>query len=105
MRHGPTITLLVLLNALAFPSAVAAAEAAPTTSPAADLTLWYNRPATTWMTEALPIGNGRIGGMVFGGVGRERVQFNESSLWAGGPGEWPDYRGGNVPGGGRDRVK
>lgn len=46
--------------------------------------LWYDRPATDWV-EALPVGNGRMGGMVFGGIGQERVQLNESSLFAGGP--------------------
>lgn len=48
-----------------------------------DLTFWYDKPAATGMNEALPIGNGRFGGMVFGGVGTERLQFNEDSLWTG----------------------
>lgn len=47
------------------------------------LELVYNKPATNWMTEALPIGNGRFGAMVFGGIARERIQFNEISLWTG----------------------
>lgn len=47
-------------------------------------TLWYRAPAKAW-TEALPIGNGRMGAMVFGGIARERLQLNEDSLWAGGP--------------------
>ncbi|PVM84544.1 hypothetical protein DDF62_22665 [Caulobacter radicis] len=46
--------------------------------------LWYRRPAATW-NEALPIGNGQIGAMVFGRVGQERLQLNESTLWAGAP--------------------
>ncbi|MBW6529865.1 glycoside hydrolase family 95 protein [Sphingomonas sp. RRHST34] len=46
--------------------------------------LWYRQPATVW-TEALPVGNGRLGAMVFGGTARERIQLNESSLWGGGP--------------------
>src|SRR6187397_453851 len=46
--------------------------------------LWYKQPATTW-TEALPIGNGRLGAMVFGRVNEELIQLNESSLWSGGP--------------------
>jgi alpha-L-fucosidase 2 len=46
--------------------------------------LWYERPAREWI-EALPVGNGRLGAMVFGGTGRERIQFNESTLWSGGP--------------------
>ena len=46
--------------------------------------LWYTAPAGDWM-EALPIGNGRLGGMVFGKVEKEQVQLNEESLWAGPP--------------------
>ena len=48
------------------------------------LTLWYTQPASTW-TEALPIGNGRLGAMVFGGVEQEHLQLNEDTLWSGGP--------------------
>ena len=48
------------------------------------LTLWYTQPATTW-TEALPVGNGRLGAMVFGGVATERLQLNEDTLWSGHP--------------------
>lgn len=47
------------------------------------LTLWYDKPADFWMTEALPIGNGPIGAMLFGGTDIERIQFNEISLWDG----------------------
>ena len=49
-----------------------------------DLRLWYDSPAVQW-TEALPIGNGRIGAMVFGGTAEDRYQLNEDSLWCGGP--------------------
>jgi alpha-L-fucosidase 2 len=52
--------------------------------PAAANRLWYPRPAHEW-TEALPIGNGRIGAMIFGGVARERLQLNDDTLYAGGP--------------------
>jgi alpha-L-fucosidase 2 len=52
--------------------------------PAEPLSLWYRRPAAVW-TEALPVGNGRLGAMVFGGITRERLQLNEDTLWAGGP--------------------
>jgi len=45
--------------------------------------LWDDRPAKDWMTEAYPIGNGRIGAMIFGGVHEEHIQFNENSLWTG----------------------
>jgi len=47
--------------------------------------LWYDKPAQDWMKEALPIGNGRLGAMVFGGTASERIQLNEDTLWAGGP--------------------
>src|SRR5690606_24266387 len=46
--------------------------------------LWYAQPAQTW-EEALPLGNGRLGAMVYGGVTRETIQLNEDSFWAGGP--------------------
>lgn len=54
-----------------------------TSNESKDTVLCYNRPATRRETEALPVGNGRLGAMVFGGVARERVQFNEDSLWTG----------------------
>ena len=49
-----------------------------------DLRLWYDQPAANW-NEALPVGNGRLGSMVFGGVVTERIQFNEETLWDGQP--------------------
>ena len=52
--------------------------------PPAGLVLHYNQPAQSW-NEALPVGNGRLGAMVFGGVVRERIQFNEETLWTGEP--------------------
>jgi alpha-L-fucosidase 2 len=51
--------------------------------PNSGLILWYQQPAKSAMNEALPIGNGRLGGVVFGGVEHERIQFNEDSLWTG----------------------
>ena len=53
--------------------------------------LWYDKSATDWEKEALPIGNGRIGAMVFGGVDSERLQISEKSLWTGGPGSEGGY--------------
>ncbi len=50
--------------------------------PQEEMTLWYRRPAQDWL-EALPIGNGRLGGMVFGGIPEERIQLNEDTLWSG----------------------
>lgn len=49
-----------------------------------DLVLWYDKPAGQWL-EALPVGNGRLGGMLFGGVKVERLQVNEVSLSSGSP--------------------
>jgi alpha-L-fucosidase 2 len=49
----------------------------------AERVLRYRTPAKDWESQALPIGNGRLGGMIFGGVDREHVQFNEDSLWIG----------------------
>ncbi|WP_195574239.1 glycosyl hydrolase family 95 catalytic domain-containing protein [Paenibacillus sp. 1001270B_150601_E10] len=46
--------------------------------------LWYTKPAGNWV-QALPVGNGRFGGMIFGGIQEERLQLNEDSLWYGGP--------------------
>ncbi len=48
-----------------------------------NLKLWYTQPAASWEPEALPIGNGHMGAMIFGGVNAERIQFNEESLWIG----------------------
>ena len=50
--------------------------------------LWYTKPASAWL-EALPIGNGRLGAMVYGGMEQERIQINEETFWSGGP---HDYR-------------
>ncbi len=57
----------------------------------APLELWYNQPANEWMTEALPLGNGYMGVMVFGGVNEEHIQFSEGTLWSGGPNSNPNY--------------
>ena len=57
---------------------------AASTPPSPKPLLWYQQPASEW-TEALPIGNGRLGAMVFGGTAQERLQLNEGTLWAGQP--------------------
>jgi alpha-L-fucosidase 2 len=56
-----------------------------------DLVLWYPQPARAWSSEALPIGNGRLGGMIFGAIASERVQLNEDSLWTGDDNPSGDY--------------
>ncbi len=55
-----------------------------TEAPAGELQLWYRQPAREFV-EALPFGNGRLGGMVFGGVESDRVQLNEDTIWSGAP--------------------
>lgn len=57
-----------------------------TTAPTEPLTLWYKAPAKNWTTEALPIGNGDMGAMIFGGVAMDRIQFNHKTFWRGGSG-------------------
>jgi alpha-L-fucosidase 2 len=56
----------------------------------AQSTLWYRQPATQW-TQALPVGNGRLGGMVFGGVAHEHIQFNENTVWTGEPHDYAHH--------------
>jgi len=53
------------------------------TNPVSSASLWYNNAAEDWQTQALPIGNGRLGAMVFGGALHEHIQLNEISLWTG----------------------
>src|SRR4051812_3638018 len=57
----------------------------PSTRPASSThVLWYQQPATDWFASS-PLGNGRIGACVFGGVATERLNLNEETLWSGGP--------------------
>jgi alpha-L-fucosidase 2 len=69
--------LFILIIVLLFISTVSANS----------LVLWYQQPASEW-TEALAIGNGRLGAMVFGGISEERLQFNEDTIWTGRPHEY-----------------
>jgi alpha-L-fucosidase 2 len=74
-----SLTLLVLTTALA------------TASPDGGASLWYVKPAANWL-EALPVGNGSLGGMIFGGTDKERIQFNEQTLWTGDEIKMGDYQ-------------
>ncbi len=76
-------SLFLLLAPLAAAIGLHAAEGAPVPSPTS--ALWSDRPASTWL-EAYPVGNGFQGAMVHGGVTKERIQFNEQSLFLGGSG-------------------
>jgi alpha-L-fucosidase 2 len=53
-------------------------------NPGGPYVLWYQKPAVVW-EEALPLGNGQLGAMIFGGIADERIQLNESTLWDGYP--------------------
>lgn len=89
---GLTLALAVLagsLGGVAIP--ITAAETSTDTIP---LIAWYNTPASSWEAQATPLGNGFIGGMVFGGVESDRIQINEHTLWSGGPGANANYDGG-----------
>lgn len=72
MRHNFLLTLSILLGLVS------------NRATASDNVLWYNKPATIWQ-EALPLGNGRIGAMVYGGIDTEEIQLNEETMWGGGP--------------------
>lgn len=76
-----TLNCIAFAVAIAFP--VNAIMAAPSPGENANL-LWYDQPATKWV-QALPVGNGRLGGMIFGGTANERVQLNDITVWSGGP--------------------
>src|SRR5919198_3548531 len=60
---------------------------------AGDLALWYDEPAGAEWLRALPIGNGRLGAMVFGNTDTERLQLNEDTVWAGGPHDYSNPQG------------
>ena len=77
-------TLLVLAMLLCSLLSNAQSSKLPKPNP---LRLWYTQSATIW-EEALPIGNGRLGAMVFGGVEEDHIQFNEETLWTGAPNDY-----------------
>ncbi|KOV23909.1 glycosyl hydrolase family 95 catalytic domain-containing protein [Streptomyces sp. XY152] len=94
-RRGFLTTSVATSAALTvgLPLTARTASAAPWSAPEASrLVLWYDKPAAQWL-EALPLGNGRLGAMVFGGPDTERLQLNEDTLWAGGPYEPANPRG------------
>ena len=79
MAKNGTILLVSMLFSVVLQGDNSAAPGA-----SAKNVLWYRQPANQWV-EALPVGNGRLGAMVFGGNAHERIQFNESSVWTGEP--------------------
>jgi alpha-L-fucosidase 2 len=81
LTRRTTLGTTLALAAGAATGGLTQVRAAAASSP---LRLWYRQPANEWV-EALPVGSGRMGAMVFGGVAAERLQLNEDTLWAGGP--------------------
>ena len=79
-----TASLRLRRNAFAQTDKPTAAELKPR---AKDVLIWFAQPASQW-ADALPVGNGRLGGMVFGGLLQERVALNEDTLWSGAPRDW-----------------
>ncbi|MBO9545032.1 glycoside hydrolase N-terminal domain-containing protein [Caulobacter sp.] len=79
-----TLTRRSTLAVLGAASALTAAPARAAQAKAGPLRLWCRQPAKEWV-EALPVGSGKLGAMIFGGVAAERLQLNEDTLWAGGP--------------------
>ncbi|RIJ49777.1 glycoside hydrolase family 95 protein [Maribellus luteus] len=78
----PGICLFTILMLASFFSCSVYTEPEKALDPS--LVLWYDQPAESW-TEALPIGNGRLGAMIYGKTGNEVIQFNEETLWTGQP--------------------
>jgi alpha-L-fucosidase 2 len=76
MRQYAVRVIIIFLSAMSFAPAVSAQDR--------NLRLWYDKPANVWES-ALPIGNGRLGAMIFGGVENELIQLNEHTVWSGSP--------------------
>ena len=109
-RRALSIALAAALTAGAVPAAGFQSIAAPGGNSREngenDLRLWYTEPSSkggktgeddVWQEYTLPIGNGDMGANVYGEIGKERLTFNEKTLWTGGPSESrPDYNGGNL---------
>ena len=75
------------ISLLLFPAFVAGSVAPPepeTTKPRGEMVLWYRQPGQKWL-EGLPLGNGIMGAMIFGGVSQERIALNEGTFWSGRP--------------------
>jgi len=83
----PRLAARVLAMAVFFSCAVPTTGHAELQDKSATL-LWYTKPARSWQREALPIGNGRLGAMIFGKVGRERIALNEDTVWSGSRVNW-----------------
>ncbi len=84
LKLTPVITVLLFCMILSASYLTASAPQENETKINPNMTLWYNAPAAKW-DEALPVGNGCLGAMVYGKSGEEQIQFNEDTYWTGGP--------------------
>ncbi|KPK76762.1 MAG: hypothetical protein AMJ79_05525 [Phycisphaerae bacterium SM23_30] len=86
MKYRSFVTVVILTIILwGSGCSVGSDDSSEGEKPLVRLCLWYDRPAEDWESEALPVGNGRLGAMVFGGVQEERILLNEDTIWAGPP--------------------
>lgn len=116
MQHRKRLIALFATAALVSLSLPALAEPSVDPSTSTDPILWYRQPASQtrmvdgdhrntdkeWQQTTLPIGNGDLGGTIYGEIGRERLVINEKTLWTGGPGSDPNYAWGNDAAKGRN---
>jgi alpha-L-fucosidase 2 len=79
MRSKNAFLFTAVISLIVIENSTASCQA-----PDSELKIWFSKPAETW-NEALPVGNGRLGAMVFGGIQNERLQLNEESVWTGQP--------------------
>jgi len=83
VRHPAEHVVVWLILAALWLTPLALVQAAVNATQPASQVLWYEQPAGNWESEALPIGNGRLGAMIFGAADKETIQINEDSLWLG----------------------
>lgn len=86
----------ILLTILSYSMALKAQKSTSLKPQKIRMITTYDAPAKLWESEALPIGNGYMGAMIFGGVYHDVIQTNEHTLWSGGPGENSNYNGGHL---------
>jgi alpha-L-fucosidase 2 len=87
-RFRPKFLFAGLFTTALFSGAAAPGRAAPPAHPQ-EMVVWYKQPGTAWL-QGMPLGNGRIGAMIFGGLPQERIALNESSFWSGRPHDYDD---------------
>lgn len=95
-----TVNMLLRRGAMCMAAWFCMTASAEGFHPRNPMTMWYDVPSTAtgvenvWMEYSLPIGNGQLGGSIFGGLHRDEIQFNEKTLWTGKPSDMQGYGGG-----------